>query len=260
MKIPNLDDEIIPVSKSLINASSFEISKKEKVNPIYFRNLLNVIQIINFVWIASKKSVGLFHNTLINIGLMLSYFFRNEKDDKDGVDFALLTPIPNIVYDFIAKNGKNSFKSPNNFNFDEDISDTQIDYVYKESSISQILSTFEPEKITICPNIIYYLEHNSAIKLFNEKIFDSPVYYTSLICDEKKFNGYNKIDMSFFLSETTKIKENHIFNIVKKKNEDLIYKFYTSNASKEIMFEKGAGVFLELKTSAKNSKIDDILQ
>lgn len=43
MKIPNLDDEIIPISKSLINASSFEISKKEKVNPIYFRNLLNVI-------------------------------------------------------------------------------------------------------------------------------------------------------------------------------------------------------------------------
>lgn len=129
---------------------------------------------------------------------MLSYFFRNKKDDKDGVDFALLTPIPNIVYDFIAKNGKNSFKSPNNFNFDEDISDTQIDYVYKESSISQILSTFEPEKITICPNIIYYLEHNSAIKLFNEKIFDSPVYYTSLIYNEKKFNGYNKIDMSFF--------------------------------------------------------------
>ena len=29
MKIPNLDDEIIPVSKSLINASSFEISKKK---------------------------------------------------------------------------------------------------------------------------------------------------------------------------------------------------------------------------------------
>ena len=86
MKIPNLDDEIIPISKSLINASSFEISKKEKVNPIYFRNLLNVIQIINFVWIASKKSVGLFHNTLINIWLMLSYFFRNKKDDKDGVD------------------------------------------------------------------------------------------------------------------------------------------------------------------------------
>lgn len=64
--------------------------------------------------------------------------------------------------------------------------------------------------------------------------------------------------MSFFLSETTKIKENHIFNIEKKKNEDLIYKFYTSNASKEIIFEKDTNIFLELKTSAKNSKIDDI--
>ena len=73
------------------------------------------------------------------------------------------------------------------------------------------------------------MEHNSAIKLFNKKIFDSPVYYTSLIYNEKKFNGYNKIDMSFFLSETTKIKENHIFNIVKKKNEDLIYKFYLNS-------------------------------
>ena len=34
--------------------------------------------------------------------------------------------------------------------------------------------------------------------------------------------------------------------------------FYTSNASKEIIFEKDTNIFLELKTSAKNSKIDDI--
>lgn len=38
----------------------------------------------------------------------------------------------------------------------------------------------------------------------------------------------------------------------------MIYKFYTSNASKEIIFEKDTNIFLELKTSAKNSKIDDI--
>ena len=32
----------------------------------------------------------------------------------DGVDYALITSIPNIIYDFITKNGKGSFKDFNN--------------------------------------------------------------------------------------------------------------------------------------------------
>ena len=264
MLIPNLDDEIISASECLIDQNSFEIFQKEKENPIFIRNLLNIIQVINFVWVASKNNVDIFHKTLLNIGIMFSYLFRNEKDDNEGVDFGLLAPIPNIIYDFISKNGKYSFKSPDKFKFNEEIfssdaNDVQIGYIYKETSIIKIFSSFNPEKVTICPKIIYYMEHNSALKLFEQKIFDSPTNFKNLIYNEKEFNGYNEIDMSFFLNETTTIKENNTFNIIKEKNNNYVYRSYDQDKPKDIIFEKDTNIFLELKTSCKNATIDDIV-
>ena len=264
MLIPNLDDEIISASECLIDQNSFEIFQKEKENPIFIRNLLNIIQVINFVWVASKNNVDIFHKTLLNIGIMFSYLFRNEKDDNEGVDYGLLAPIPNIIYDFISKNGKYSFKSPDKFKFNEEIfssdaNDVQIGYIYKETSIIKIFSSFNPEKVTICPKIIYYMEHNSALKLFEQKIFDSPTNFKKLIYNEKEFNGYNEIDMSFFLNEKTTIKENNTFNIIKEKNNNYVYRSYDQDKPKDIIFEKDTNIFLELKTSCKNATIDDIV-
>ena len=264
MLIPNLDDEIISSSECLIDQNSFEIFQKEKVNPIFIRNLLNIIQVINFVWVASKNNVDIFHKTLLNIGIMFSYLFRNEKDDNEGVDYGLLAPIPNIIYDFISKNGKYSFKSPDKFKFNEEIfssdaNDVQIGYIYKETSIIKIFSSFNLEKVTICPKIIYYMEHNSALKLFEQKIFDSPTNFKNLIYNEKEFNGYNEIDMSFFLNEKTTIKENNTFNIIKEKNNNYVYRSYDQDKPKDIIFEKDTNIFLELKTSCKNATIDDIV-
>ena len=264
MLIPNLDDEIISASECLIDQNSFEIFQKEKENPIFIRNLLNIIQVINFVWVASKNNVDIFHKTLLNIGIMFSYLFRNEKDDNEGVDFGLLAPIPNIIYDFISKNGKYSFKSPDKFKFNEEIfssdaNDVQIGYIYKETSIIKIFSSFNPEKVTICPKIIYYMEHNSALKLFEQKIFDSPTNFKNLIYNEKEFNGYNEIDMSFFLNEKTTIKENNTFNIIKEKNNNYVYRSYDQDKPKDIIFEKDTNIFLELKTGCKNAAIDDIV-
>ena len=264
MLIPNLDDEIISASEYLIDQNSFEIFQKEKENPIFIRNLLNIIQVINFVWVASKNNVDIFHKTLLNLGIMFSYLFRNEKDDNEGVDYGLLAPIPNIIYDFISKNGKYSFKSPDKFKFNEEIfssdaNDVQIGYIYKETSIIKIFSSFNPEKVTICPKIIYYMEHNSALKLFEQKIFDSPTNFKNLIYNEKEFNGYNEIDMSFFLNEKTTIKENNTFNIIKEKNNNYVYRSYDQDKPKDIIFEKDTNIFLELKTSCKNATIDDIV-
>ena len=176
MTIANIDEDIIPETSPLFRMDSFEIFEKKKVNPIFVRNLLNIIHIINFIWIASKDKIDIFHKTLLNLGIMFSYLFRNEKDDKDGVDYALMVPIPNIVYDFIAKNGKDSFKVPNSFDFDEDVfstdkNDTQIGYVYQENSISQILSNLNPKEVIICPKIIYYLKYEKAKCLFPNTIF-----------------------------------------------------------------------------------------
>ena len=44
---------------------------------------------------------------------MFSFKFRNEKNDTDDIDYVLMAPIQNILYDFIAKNGKGSFKTSN---------------------------------------------------------------------------------------------------------------------------------------------------
>ena len=264
MLIPNLDDEIVSASECLIDQNSFEIFQKEKENPIFIRNLLNIIQVINFVWVASKNNVDIFHKTLLNIGIMFSYLFRNEKNDNEGVDYGLLAPIPNTIYDFISKNGKYSFKSPDKFKFNEEIfssdaNDVQIGYIYKETSIIKIFSSFNPEKVTICPKIIYYMEHNSALKLFEQKIFDSPMNFKNLIYNEKEFNGYNEIDMSFFLNEKTTIKENNTFNIIKEKNNNYVYRSYDQDKPKDIIFEKDTNIFLELKTSCKNATINDIV-
>ena len=114
MVIPNLDDDIVPITSPLLGMNSFEIFNKKKINPVFARNLLNIIHIINFIWIASKNKIDIFHKTLLNLGIMFYYLL-------DGVDYALITSIPNIIYDFITKNGKGSFKDFNNFDFDEEI-------------------------------------------------------------------------------------------------------------------------------------------
>ena len=290
MTIPNLDDDIVPITSPLLGMNSFEIFNKKKINPVFARNLLNIIHIINFIWIASKNKIDIFHKTLLNLGMMFSYLFRNDKDDKDGVDYALMAPIPNIIYDFIAKNGKGSFKNPNNFDFDEEvfstyINDTQIRLTYKENSISQILSNLNPDELIICPKIIFYMEYECAKNLFNNNIFNNPANFLELVHKEivieneqeleiendiekeaekelrrqKEFFGYNEIDMSFSLSETAKLKENFTFNIVKEKNKDFISKSYSKVGDGHIVFEKDANIFIEIKWSIKFPKIENIL-
>ena len=64
---------------------------------------------------------------------------------------------------------------------------------------------------------MYYLEFNSANGLFNKNILNNPSNYLNLAHNNKEYKGYNKNDFSFTLSETTKIKENFNFNIIKKK-------------------------------------------
>lgn len=290
MAIPNLDDDIVPITSPLLGMNSFEIFNKKKINPVFARNLLNIIHIINFIWIASKNKIDIFHKTLLNLGMMFSYLYRNDKDDKDGVDYALMAPIPNTIYDFIAKNGKGSFKDPNGFDFDEEVfstdrNDTQVGYVYQENSISQILSNLNPEKLIICPKIIFYMEYKCAKELFNNNIFNNPANFLDLvhkeivieneqeleigtdvekeveneIRKEKEFYGYNEIDMSFSLSETAKLKENFTFNIVKEKNKDFISKSYSKVDDGNIVFEKDANIFIEIKWNIKYTKIENIL-
>ena len=173
MMLPNLDDDIVAITTPLLGIDSFEIFKEDKVNPVFIRYLLNLIHIINFIWLVSKNNIEVFHKSLLNLGIMFSYIYRNEKDDKDGIDYALLAQIPNSIYDFISKNGKNSFKDPNAFNFEEEIfnadkNEVQVGYVYQENVIASLLSNLDPKVITICPNIMFYLEYECSKKLLKK--------------------------------------------------------------------------------------------
>ena len=264
MLIPNLDEEIVPNTSALLTTDSFEIFSKVNVNPIFIRELLNIIQVVNFVWIASKNNIDLFHKTLLKLGIMFSYLFRNEINENDGVDYALLTPLPIIIYDFIARNGKNSFKYPNNFHFNEDFFSTeknerQIGYIYQENSVSQFLSNVNPKDIDLCPKIMFYLEYESAKELFIKQIFNSPNNFLKLPHNKKEFNGYNEIDLSFSLKNKVIIEENFTFNFAKKKNNNFIEKSFSSGQKDNIIFEENSNIFIEIKYSIKNCDIEDVL-
>ena len=264
MLIPNLDEEIVPNTSALLTTDSFEIFSKVNVNPIFIRELLNIIQVVNFVWIASKNNIDLFHKTLLKLGIMFSYLFRNENNENDGVDYALLTPLPIIIYDFIARNGKNSFKYSNNFHFNEDFfstkkTDRQIEYIYQENSVSQFLSNVNPKDIDLCPKIMFYLEYESAKKLFIKQIFNSPNNFLKLPHNKKEFNGYNEIDLSFSLKNKVIIEENFTFNFAKKKNNNFIEKSFSSGQKDNIIFEENSNIFIEIKYGIKNCDIEDVL-
>jgi hypothetical protein len=67
MTFPNLDEDVVTVTTSLLEIDSFEIFSKQNINPVFARNLLNIIHIINFIWLASKNKIEIFHRILLKL-------------------------------------------------------------------------------------------------------------------------------------------------------------------------------------------------
>ena len=262
--IPILEDEICP--NALFSVESFEIVSNENSNPIFIRNLLNIISIINFVWIASKNKIDSFHEILLTIGIMFSYTFRNEKNDKEGIDYVLLSTIPTSIYESIAKYGKKSFKNPSKFNFDEsffstDKNEIQIGYVYEQNSIANLISELKDKGLKICPKIMYYLSYEFSKNLFNKKIFNNPGNFNELNHVNNGFYGFNEIDFSFILSDDHKFFENNLLNRVKERGKDHIeYTSYKSDNPNEITFRKNSNIFIEYKANISADKIEETLK
>ena len=89
----------LDIQDGLLDENSFEIIEKENSNPIFIRNLLNIISLINFVWKGSKGNKKQFHDILSEINLLFSFVYRNQKDEKEGIDYVLLASIPDNVYE-----------------------------------------------------------------------------------------------------------------------------------------------------------------
>ena len=250
--IPRIDN--FPMNNNLFSESSFELFKSSNINSVFLRNLINIISILNYTWVASDAQISLFHNTILQIGLTFAFTFRNGIDTKDGVDYILLAPLNHAIYDYVSENGEKSFLNPNSFNIDKryfnynSIENINGD-IYQENTISKLVSEIGEDNITICPKIMYYLEHEFSKKLFEMKIFDQPQNYPNMNYIQRKFNGYNEIDMSFVLKEKKIIKENNRMNIIKLKNSNCIERSFNINQPKDIVLDKNTNIFIEMKYS-----------
>lgn len=240
----------------LLTENSFEIVKKDQLNPIFILNLLNIINIINFIWICTKKNIKMFHEILFELNIMFSYL-----KNKEQIEYVLLASIPVNYYESIAKYGKKIFKK--DYKFDHDYLSSsrnisQIGLVYQENTIVQLCSILN-NKQKETPKIMYYINHDECIKLFQQKIFNQPMNFLELDYKQGEYFGYNEIDYSFFLEEDIEISQSYIMNMAIDKGEQ---KNYLNFSEEHIKFSKNTNIFIETKTKIEeqNNILDNLKQ
>ena len=243
----------LDIQDGLLDENSFEIIEKENSNPIFIRNLLNIISLINFVWKGSKGNKKQFHDILSEINLLFSFVYRNQKDEKEGIDYVLLASIPDNVYENVIKYGIKCFKKA--YSFDEnylspDRTKEQIGLVYQENTIAKLTSLLNGKE-QILPSIMYYLKYNSSKDLFKKNIFNNPKNFLELNHEENGFHGFNEIDFSFILKENISIPQNFIYNKVKEKEKNE-YIEYNPKETSCILLPKDTNIFIEIKTNIKS--------
>ena len=240
----------LDIQDGLLDENAFEIIEKENSNPIFIRNLLNKISIINFVWKGSKGNIKQFHDILLQLNILFSFIYRNQKDEQGGVDYVLLTSIQDNIYENVVKKGIQCFNK--NYSFDENYlspnkTKEQIGLVYQENTISKLTSLLNGKE-QILPSIMYYLKYNSSKDLFKKNIFNNPKNFLELNHEEKSFYGFNEIDFSFFLKENISIPQNFIYNKVKEKTKNEFIEYNPMEQSC-ILLPKDTNIFIEIKTN-----------
>ena len=246
----------IEVKEELLRKNSFEMPGKTKLNPIFLLNLLNIITVVNFVWNATKKNISMFHRILLELKIMFSYIQNGEE-----IEYALLSTIPLQIYELVASKGKNCFKEKN-YEFDKDFlfsdrNNAQIGLVYQENSIMQLNVMLNGKELE-APTIIYYMQHEDCIKLFENSVFNRPKNFLKLEYTLKLgFNGFNDIDYSFILKEGTELSQNCIFNKVMENNK--LIKAFNPNSQDKIKLPKDTNIFVEMKSNIDSQSVIDSL-
>ena len=244
----------IEVKEKLVNEESFEMLKLSQINPIFALNLLNVIMIVNFVWNAGKKNIGLFHKILLDLNIMFSYVLKNNDTE---IAYTLLATVPVHFYELIAEKGKKCLKDKYNYNnefLSNDRNPAQIGLVYQENTIVQLNSMLN-EKQTESPNIMYFLKKDASTELFKTSVLNTPKNYLDLdykldFCDF----GVKEIDYSFILSDDIKIQENLIFNKVFSNSNSS--RFFDTNSRENIfVLNKDKNIFIEIKSKFESKDV-----
>ena len=240
----------LEVKEKLFDDDSFEILQETKLNPVFALNLINIISIANFVWLAAKKNVEIFHRILLSLNIMFSYI-QNEKQ----IEYILMSEIPLKFKELVAEKGRACFKK--NYSFDKDYLSydrniTQIGLVYEANTIAQLDSMLDNKQIN-APTIMYYLNHQKCLDLFAKSIFDTPKNFPSLEYKlNKEFHGYNGIDHSIILQDDVELYQNFIFNIVYENNN--LAKSFNPRINSRIKLPKETNIFFEVKSTFDQDK------
>ena len=209
-----------------LNFDDFEFSENEKYQPILLRVLINSINIFNKKYdginnqepkfpifiqsIDSKGKSQLILQTISNADI-LNYLLIKKKDLFEDLDKPIVNKIDlNMEY-----------SSNSNENDHSKIHKKYIDgYLYEKNCMNSFISCFEESDIIIFPNIIFYIKQEKAEKI--SKIMGITIKNSNVEMN-KKYQGYNEIDMLFMLKKQYpfKILKNK-FNLktaIKKKNK-----------------------------------------
>jgi len=247
MKVPNINEEIS--DEKILEPNSFELIEQSEINPVFLRNLLNLIFIINFIWSATKKDIDRFHKALLKIGVMFAFSYRNDKDLNDGIDYVMMCPLPNIVYSYIIQYGVDFFDSNIKLSMDKKFFnlENQTGIMYQESSVSELLNLFDENETFLAPKIMYYLKREKCEFLFKEQIFNKPDSFLNLKYTKGKYFGFNEIDISLYFIKEKNIDENYSLNYVKKNGVNEIISNFDLSKSGKINFPGETNIFIEFK-------------
>ena len=228
--------------KMLMNYEDFELSLHRQ-NPIFVRNLLNIINVINLLWLIVKKNVLNFHQMLKKFNSKFGYL------DEEFTDFVLAIPLQKAALMKV-------FEMENPFpDLSEDY--TKVNYLYldiekiksyslQEMSLSAMFSKANIYNIINYPYAIFYIKQNSVINNFIQ-LFQYPLNIkTRNIKRASEFRGYNEIDYVVYVKSNDVILDpTNMINYVSI-DDDKNY------LNKQIKFTKNKIHFFEFKTQGNN--------
>ena len=209
------------VKTELLTKDDFEIFDDEKNdnNFLFKVNSYNIISIINLLWEQSNKSSTDFINYLTKLNIYFSYIKNKE---ASSIDFAILTPISNNLYNYISSYGKYIFKDKSFFEsaksfitFSEEKKYDEF-YYLENININKLIYSIGETNCNILPNVLYYIKEKTALKLIELKIINAPIKYKfhDSKKDIKQNQGYNSFDLIIYMNKTINIKESGNFKSI----------------------------------------------
>ena len=205
----------------MLTKDDFEIFDDEKNNNkfLFEVNLYNIISIINLLWEQSDKSPSDFINYLIKLNIYFSFIKSKE---TSSIDFVLLTPISNNLYNYLSSYVKYIFKDKSLFEsaksfiaFSEEKKYDDF-YFLENNNINKLINSIGETNCNILPKVMYYIKEKAALKLIELKFINTPIEYKFRDSkkDNKRYQGYNSLDLIIYMNKTINIKESWNFKSI----------------------------------------------